>query len=59
MNVGDLVKKEKGYAFEGDIVCVFKNTKGQVRIVAEHLGSQTESSGGMLHIFSESQLSKI
>ena len=54
--VGDEITKTKGYAFHGVIVAVFKNTKGQVRIVAEHYGSQTKESGGMLHIFSETQL---
>mgnify|MGYP000309569492 CR=1 FL=1 len=54
--VGDEIRKTKGYAFDGVIVAVFENTKGQVRIVAEHYGSQTEESGGMLHIFSASQL---
>lgn len=56
MKIGDKVKKKKGYAFDGIIVSVFENTKGQTRIVAEHLGSQTEESGGMLHIFNENQL---
>jgi hypothetical protein len=55
--VGDEIRKTKGYAFDGVIVAVFQNTKGQTRIVAEHYGSQTENSGGMLHIFSASQLS--
>lgn len=56
MKVGDQVRKRKGYAFNGEVRAVFENSKGQVRIVAEHHGSQTEESGGMLHIFSESQL---
>jgi hypothetical protein len=56
MNIGDSIKKKKGYAFNGVVVAIFKNTKGQTRVVAEHLGSQTEDSGGMLHIFSENQL---
>ena len=59
MNVGDKIKKSKGYSFEGVVVSVFKNSKGQVRVVAEHSGSQNEESGGMLHIFSESQLTKV
>jgi hypothetical protein len=50
MQVGDKVSKPKGYAFDGIVVAVFKNTKGDVRIVAELEGN------GMLHIFSESQL---
>jgi len=48
--VGDKIRKPKGYAFDGTIVSVFQNTKGDVRIVAELDGN------GMLHIFSESQL---
>ena len=58
LKVGDQISKSKGYQFEGEIVAIFKNTKGQIRVVAEHHGSQTEESGGMLHIFSESQLIK-
>ena len=54
--VGDEIRKTKGYAFDGVIVAVFENTKGQVRIVAEHYGSQTEESGGLLHIFAASQI---
>lgn len=46
----DKVCKPKGYAFDGIVVSVFTNTKGEVRIVAELEGN------GMLHIFSESQL---
>ena len=57
--VGDKIKKSKGYSFEGVVVSVFKNSKGQVRVVAEHSGSQNDESGGMLHIFSESQLTKV
>ena len=56
IKIGDKVSKSKGYAFDGVVVAVFKNTKGQTRIVAEHYGSQTDESGGMLHIFAESQL---
>ena len=55
-NVGDKIRKVGGYAFDGEVVSVFKNTKGQIRIVAEHYGSQTESSGGLLHIFAASQI---
>ena len=49
-NIGDKVCKPKGYAFDGIVVSVFTNTKGEVRIVAELEGN------GMLHIFSEGQL---
>lgn len=48
--VGDLICKPRGYKFDGIVVAVFKNTSGEVRIVAELIGN------GMLHIFSESQL---
>jgi len=58
LEIKDKVSKKKGYAFDGVIVAIFKNTKGQTRVVAEHLGSQTDESGGMLHIFNESQLQK-
>ena len=48
--IGDKVCKPKGYGFDGIIVSVFQNTKGEVRYVAELEGN------GMLHIFSEGQL---
>jgi len=59
MKVGDKVRKIKGYQFTGIVVAVFQNSKGQVRVVVEHSGSQTESSGGMLHIFNTNQLQVI
>ena len=59
MKVGDKVRKIKGYQFKGIVVAVFQNSKGQVRVVVEHEGSQTESSGGMLHIFNTNQLQVI
>ena len=55
-NIGDKVKKTKGYAFTGTVVSVFYNSKQQIRLVVEHEGSQTVTSGGMLHIFNENQL---
>jgi hypothetical protein len=48
--IGDKVKKPKGYAFDGIIVSIFENTKGELRIVAEL------ENNGMLHIFSPTQL---
>jgi hypothetical protein len=48
--VGDKVYKPKGYQFDGTIVSVFKNLKGETRLVAEM------DVNGMLHIFNESQL---
>lgn len=51
--VGDLICKPRGYKFDGIVVAVFKNTAGEVRIVAELIDN------GMLHIFSESQLALV
>lgn len=48
---GDKAKKIKGYKFNSEIVAVFKNTKGEVRIVAEN-------KDGILHIFNIDQLKK-
>jgi hypothetical protein len=55
----DEVQKVKGYKFVGTILSVFKNSAGDVRVVVEHRDSRTTSTGGMLHIFSESQLEKV
>jgi len=49
MKKGDLVKKPKGYKFNSVILAVFKNTKGEVRVVAEN-------KDGILHIFNTNQL---
>jgi len=51
--VGDQAWKPKGYAFPCEIVAVFKNTKGETRVVAEMIRY------GLLHIFSEKQLEPI
>ena len=48
--VGDKAYKPKGYEFPCTIVSVFKNTKGDIRIVAEM------DEYGLLHIFNENQL---
>ena len=48
--IGDKAYKPKGYLFPCTIVAIFRNTKDQVRIVAEM------NDNGMLHIFNESQL---
>ena len=48
--LNDKVKKPKGYAFDGVVVAIFTNTKGEIRIVAEL------ENNGMLHIFNENQL---
>jgi hypothetical protein len=49
-NIGDKVRKPKGYAFDGIVVGIIYNTKGELRIVAEL------EDNGMLHIFSPQQL---
>jgi len=49
-NLGDKVRKTKGYAFDGIVVGIIYNTKGELRIVAEL------EDNGMLHIFSPQQL---
>lgn len=51
--VGDLIRKPRGYSFNGEVRSVFTNRAGETRIVAELIG---ENGGGMLHIFSPSQL---
>ena len=56
MKVGDKMTKKKGYDFSGIIVAEFENLKGETRIVAEHIDSQTDTSSGMLHIFNPSQI---
>ncbi len=48
--IGDKAYKTKGYKFPCTIVSIFKNTKGEIRIVAEM------EYNGMLHIFNETQL---
>ena len=54
--VGDKVAKNKGYIFEGEVIGVCKNSKGEIRVVVEHSQSKTLTRGGMLHIFNEKQL---
>lgn len=49
--VRDLVEKDGGYEFPGEVVAAFHTRDGKVRYVVEHLTSM-----GLLHIFSESQL---
>lgn len=53
MKIGDKFKKLTGYRFEGVIVSIFTNTKGEERIVGELVG---ENGAGMLHIFSPNQI---
>ena len=50
---GDKAYKPKGYKFPCTIVCVFENTKGEIRLVAEM------NDNGMLHIFNENQLEHV
>jgi len=51
--IGDKIRKSKGYTFNGEVRSVFTTIGGEVRVVAE---LTTENGIGMLHIFSESQL---
>jgi hypothetical protein len=48
--IGDRVYKTKGYEFDGIILSVFKNTRGQTRLAVEL------EYNGMIHIFTEDQL---
>jgi len=48
--IGDKIKKPKGYEFNGIVVGIIYNTKGELKIVAEL------ENNGMLHIFSPAQL---
>ena len=50
--VGDKVEKIKGYTFEGIVVSVFHKVNNEIRLVVEMSGT------GMLHVFSESNLTK-
>jgi hypothetical protein len=51
--IGDLVRKPRGYAFDGTIVSIFQMLNGETRVVAE---LTTANGAGMLHIFNEGQL---
>ena len=49
-NVGDWVRKHKGYEFIGEVRSVYTKTTGEIRYDVE------EAKSGMLHIFNEDQL---
>lgn len=49
--VGDRVRKKEGYAFDSIVVAVFRNRKGEVRLVCE-----SDLIEGMLHIFRPRQM---
>ena len=51
--IGDKVIKSKGYSFDGEVRSVFTTSSGEIRVVVE---LKPGNGGGMLHIFSESQL---
>ena len=52
--VGDKVRKSKGYKFPGVVVTVFKKLDGEsIRYVVE---CTAEGAEGMLHVFAQSQL---
>ena len=48
--IGDKTEKLKGYSFPGIVVAVFKNTKGNNRLVIEM------ENYGLLHIFNPEQV---
>lgn len=54
LEIGDVVRKKKGYSFTGEVRAVFTNMTGQERIVVELLNS-----GGLLHIFSPGDVEPI
>lgn len=49
MKQGDFVRKPNGYRFDGVVLAVFENTKGEQRVAAEN-------GDGMIHIFDVKQL---
>lgn len=53
MKVGDRVQKITGYSWPGIVVSVFKNLKGQTRVVVE---CTVPGVAGALHIYSPEQL---
>lgn len=58
MKKGDMVRKVKGYVFEGEVRSVFTNRAGAVRVVVE-LVNPGGNGDGMLHIFDVNQLEVI
>lgn len=50
---GTKMRKPNGYSFDGVVVASFHTTSGALRYVCELEG---ENGGGMLHIFSPSQI---
>jgi hypothetical protein len=57
LKIGDLVEKIKGYKFEGQIRSIFKNSKGDTRVVVEFHDDCKPT--GMLHIFNLEQIRKL
>ena len=57
LKIGDLVEKIKGYKFEGQIRSIFKNSKGDTRVVVEFHDDCDPT--GMLHIFNLEQIRKL
>lgn len=53
MQIGDRVRKVKGYAWPGIIVADFANLKGQRRLVVECTVPEV---AGALHIYNPEQL---
>lgn len=53
IQVGDKVRKPKGYAYPGVVVSVFQNLRGDTRYVVECTSPDVS---GMLHIYNREQL---
>lgn len=54
MNIGDKVRKPRGYGFDGWVVATFTKRDGQRRVVVE-----SEAIPGLLHIFTPEQVEPI
>ena len=62
MKPGDFVGKKTGYKFEGIILAVFPNLRGQMRAAVELVNKCNGLPGngdGMIHIFDIDQLESI
>lgn len=55
LEIGDKVRKCKGYTFNGEVRARFTNRKGETLYVCELEG---HNGGGMLHIFAPAQIER-
>lgn len=56
LEIGQTVRKVKGYAYPGVIVSVFQNLKGETRYVVECTVPEVS---GMLHIYNREQIEPV